>query len=613
MGNCSCFSGLQGKRVSSGAPDICPPRSADQRRFVVTDAQGKSTVARNRAGSWTTPHGQAWASPLPRKQEEQSAQNDDFDIVLSSKEEGAVQLDVDARRGPDVFARQLSEESRSKFEIEQLVAFPGMLPKAMSAHEREQMLRMLLPTATFEMLSKVDPQLVQAEGPEGQKLRRKLAEGATVVFFTAGYAGKRFVFERARDLGIKAVIIEHPDSWSRSLVDEGVIAKFVPVDMAQASDKIFEQTLQLIKDLGQDGVTGEADAICTFVELSVPLVARLCERLGLPTASSSAVDQARDKHATRAALKRAGLPTPKNCLIHSEADIEQAANLVGFPAVLKPISGAASLGVKKVCTRDQLLPAYREVADELNSLVVVSGALEKADGSGKGVSADAAIALTVLFEQYLDGTEVDVDVIMSEGQWRYASITDNGPTLEPYFNETWGVCPSLLPLSQQRELKDLAVNSLTALGFTAGVFHVECKYTSSGPQLIEINARMGGGPVREISLRTWGVDLVEEALFVALGIPSRPAVPRVPLVSSAYYVVPATVSGKLLKLPDLERMRQVKDVIWARPLVALGDRIVGPAEGLPTWVLDIFVEKPDAKEALDFVMKLEEENRVVIG
>ena len=37
--------------------------------------------------------------------------------------------------------------------------------------------------------------------------------------------------------------------------------------------------------------------------------------------------------------------------------------------------------------------------------------------------------------RYLDGGEVDVDVVMSGGEWRYAAVTDNGPTLEPYFNE----------------------------------------------------------------------------------------------------------------------------------------------------------------------------------
>merc|ERR1719277_1603075 len=116
-----------------------------------------------------------------------------------------------------------------------------------------------------------------------------------------------------------------------------------------------------------------------MVELSVPLVARLCERLGLPGPPPAAVDAARDKHATRAALKRAGLPTPRNFLIHSEDQVQPAARHVGFPAVLKPISGAASLGVKKVTKEEELLHCYREVVEELGSLVVVSGALVQND------------------------------------------------------------------------------------------------------------------------------------------------------------------------------------------------------------------------------------------
>jgi hypothetical protein len=57
-----------------------------------------------------------------------------------------------------------------------------------------------------------------------------------------------------------------------------------------------------------------------------------------------------------------------------------------------------------------------------------------------------------------------------------------------------------------------------------GVFHVELKYTTRGPRLIEVNCRMGGGPVRLTNLLVWGVDLVEEHLLTTAGIPSRPPV-----------------------------------------------------------------------------------------
>merc|ERR1711972_280128 len=104
----------------------------------------------------------------------------------------------------------------------------------------------------------------------------------------------------------------------------------------------------------------------------------------------------------------------------------------------------------------ELRENYMEVVTELKSMVISGGAIVKDDGSGDHVAASALMDCTILMEQYLDGVEVDVDVVFSGGEWRYAAVTDNGPTMEPYFNETWGVCPSLLPSSQQRALRESA-------------------------------------------------------------------------------------------------------------------------------------------------------------
>ena len=53
-------------------------------------------------------------------------------------------------------------------------------------------------------------------------------------------------------------------------------------------------------------------------------------------------------------MKRAGLPTPANHLIRSSADVAKAAEVVGFPAVIKPISGAASESVVRVDSKEIL-------------------------------------------------------------------------------------------------------------------------------------------------------------------------------------------------------------------------------------------------------------------
>lgn len=561
-----------------------------------------------------------WASPAPASPKFQAfgeGEPMDLEVVI---EECGVRPQGKAVSKPGSLASQLDTDgpgrlqvtagvgrNRSRFESEQLLASPGTLPRALTRDEREAAIRKLLPTATFQMLARVPEQLLQAATQEAQALRRNLARGATLVVVTAGLPGKRFTFEKLAAMGIKVVIIEHHDSWSQSLVKDGIVAKFCPVDMSQSSEDVFNQALEVIRGLGQDGQIGRPDGVATFVELSVPLVVRLAENLGLPGASPAAVDAARDKHATRATMKAKGLPTPRNMLIKCDSDAAAAEREVGFPAVLKPVSGAASLGVMKVCNSTELRQCYSEIVQELKTLVVSSGALVKGDGSGGGVDASNKTDLTVLMEQYLDGPEVDVDVIMSDGEWVYAAVADNGPTLEPYFNETWGLSPSLLPKDKQRELKELAIGAVKCLGFTTGVFHVECKMTSTGPQLIEVNARMGGGQVYECNLRCWGVDLVEETIFSALGIPARPPVPKAPLSAVAYCYVNAPHSGKVLSLSKLEAMQMRSDVVWAKPLTKVGSAVVGPQDGLPTWLCDLFVTKPTAKDALDFLFALEKE------
>ena len=59
----------------------------------------------------------------------------------------------------------------------------------------------------------------------------------------------------------------------------------------------------------------------------------------------------------------AGLPTPLNYIIKTPRDLPKAAKHVGFPAVLKPISGAASLGVIRVDSEADLhRRAFRRAA-----------------------------------------------------------------------------------------------------------------------------------------------------------------------------------------------------------------------------------------------------------
>lgn len=116
---------------------------------------------------------------------------------------------------------------------------------------------------------------------------------------------------------------------------------------------------------------------------------------------------------------------------------------------------------------------------------------------------------------------------------------------------------------------------------------------------------MGGGPVRECNRLVWGVDLVEEALFCALGVPARPVLPAVPSTCVGYNFINAQRSGTIRSTQCFEALRTRDGVLSSDPLVKLGDKVVGPRDGLPTWLCLLVVSRPSSREARDYLFELE--------
>ncbi len=54
---------------------------------------------------------------------------------------------------------------------------------------------------------------VNSRTTDGRSLRRTVLKGAVMVFVTAGYSGKRFIFEKAKELGIRSVVLDGPDRY----------------------------------------------------------------------------------------------------------------------------------------------------------------------------------------------------------------------------------------------------------------------------------------------------------------------------------------------------------------------------------------------------------------
>jgi carnosine synthase len=314
----------------------------------------------------------------------------------------------------------------------------------------------------------------------------------------------------------------------------------------------------------------------------------VADALGLPGNPVQAVDDARSKVRMRARSADLGLPTPRAERVRSLDELFAAADVVGFPAVVKPEFGAGQVGCVRVDDADSLPNVYR----------LASGDLEhwRSDGTWHGDVVRAGSEL--LLEQYLLGVEFDVDLVLHDAKVVFHSVSQNWPTAEPSFQETGLHCPPDHKPREVRALVELCSSLALGFGFCQGVLHIEGKCTPEGPRIIEINARMGGGRIYEMVRAVWNVDLVEAHVSILLGKSPALDPSRKPRCTVVNQIVFAAATGRLADLqfgdvgPAREHGLGVLDVSSE-----IGHQVHGPEDVFATAIAEFYVSGRNLKHA----------------
>jgi hypothetical protein len=229
-------------------------------------------------------------------------------------------------------------------------------------------------------------------------------------------------------------------------------------------------------------------------ETDVVRAACLRQELGIEGQGLASAIAYRDKYVMKSIASSAGVVvTPMRIVGDGDALREFAAE-VGYPLVLKPIDGAASVGMERVGDEDDLV----RVGERLAS----AGAL--------------------LAEAFVPGDMFHVDGLMRAGRvvhgWPSRYLYSQWETMyeaRPNISGTLGPEHPLVP-----KLLDATAATIAALPPTANLcaFHAEL-FNPRGDEIVlcEIACRPGGGGIVEAYRRTFGVDLHEAALLGQAG------------------------------------------------------------------------------------------------
>ena len=346
---------------------------------------------------------------------------------------------------------------------------------------------------------------------------------------------------RAKEMGLEVAVVDYnPEAegvreatkyYNASTMDENAV-------LAAAEEYKPDGIMTLATDMPMRGV------------------AKASDKLHLHSISYETAVKATDQYDMIKAFKEYDVPSPWFFVVDSLAELKTLESEVSFPCIIKPTDNAGSHGVAKVFSFQELLDNY-EYAHSCSR-------------HGK-----------VIVEEYLDGPEVSVEVMVVNGIVHVLQITDKITTGAPHFVEMGHTQPSRLPFPTQDAIRQVAESACKAVGINKGPAHVEMKVTSRGPVMIELGARMGGDNITThlVPLST-GIDMVGSTIKVALG--EDPDIKPTLHCGSAirYFEVPFGVIKTIDNMDEARRVPGVKQITFTKqvgeessPIQCSNDRI----------------------------------------
>ncbi len=361
---------------------------------------------------------------------------------------------------------------------------------------------------------------------------------------TATYRAADFI-DAARRLGVEVVVgSEVAPVLDVSGGDRSVV---VPLDDPATAARAIEAL---------DARHG-IDAVVAVDDQGVVIAATAGEVLGFPHNPPAAAAATRDKADLRRLLDAAEVRQPAFEVVAPGAGqaerVVDAAGALGFPAVIKPVSQAASRGVIRVDSPAGALDAARRVA------AVVPGE-------------------ELLVERYVPGVEVAVEGLLSGGRLHVLAVFDKPDPLEgPYFEETIFVTPSRLAESAQRAAATATARAAAALGLVEGPVHGEVRLDGDRATVVEVASRSIGGLCARTLRFGAGIHLEELILRHALGLPldglEREA------GAAGVMMLPIPGAGILAEVRGQDEARAVPGVVGLEMSIARGREVVPLPEG----------------------------------
>ena len=293
------------------------------------------------------------------------------------------------------------------------------------------------------------------------------------------------VIEAAHKLGCYVITCDYlPDNTAHKFADEYVNVSIIDKDATLAAAQKLE-----------------IDGIMSFAcDPGVVTAAYVAEKMGLPFQGSyEATSILQDKGLFRQFLTENGFNVPHAKRYTDKKAPYQDVDFFNWPVIVKPVDSAGSKGVTKVETPDDLAEAIETAV---------------------GGSHNAAF----IIEDFLTfkGYHSSADPFTVDGKLQFVTYSDQlfDKEAENPYTPAKIIWPSTMSQSDQDYLTAETQRLMDLLHMGTGIYNIETCVGSDGkPYLMEVSPRGGGCKIAELQRMAFGVDLIENEVRKAIGMP----------------------------------------------------------------------------------------------
>ncbi|AYQ91522.1 ATP-grasp domain-containing protein [Burkholderia gladioli] len=310
------------------------------------------------------------------------------------------------------------------------------------------------------------------------------------------------------------------------------------------------------------------DGVVTVTEFSVLATSMIADALGKPGVPRAAALVCRNKFFMREAHARGGVRHPSFRLAQDAQDAANFADSIGYPVVIKPTLGGGSEHIYKIRDRAQMLEYFPKA---VRGVTIHSQSDSEPLVDDRGPNG-------ILVESYLNGNEHSLEAWVWDGVVTIGAIGDRLSPEDNLFDNDIYTMPTRLDAGQIEAIRQLVERAAKAQGVTRGVLHPEIRYHDGEPNLVEMGARAGGGPISHMTRAAYGYCAIKASFDIALGIK-----PRQPSLQPTGKVVLAIAmicdEGRIESVTVPPEAESSADILYFKVFLKPGDINLRPPHG----------------------------------